>query len=118
MNPAVRRRVLAEWRGNYEPPAEKPALAAGDLMPEAMRALGLSDLVEESRVTAAWREIAGDFIATHAVPASLKKGVLVIQLLNTSLRFELERAGRHELLPRLQEKFGKRTIRKIEFRIG
>lgn len=118
MNPAIRRRVLAEWRGNFEPPPEKPALPAGNSVPEAMRALGLGDLLDEDRVKQAWREIAGDFIALHTTPARLKDGVLVIHLLNSSLRFELDRAGRLELLPRLQQRFGKRTVRKLEFKIG
>lgn len=118
MNPAVRRRVLAEWRGNFEPAAEKPPAPAADVVSEALRGLGLGDLLDEGRVVAAWREIAGDFLATHSAPARLKDGVLVIRVLQPALRFELERAGRSDLLPRLQERFGKRTVRKLEFRIG
>lgn len=118
MNPSARRRVLAEWRGHYEPLPEKPPVAAGDALPAALRDLGLSELMDEGRVVAVWEELVGPFIASHAKPHSLKRGVLTIRILNPSLRYELELAARSELLPRLQKKFDRKTVRKIEFRIG
>lgn len=118
MNPAVRRRVLAEWRGHYEPRPEVAAQSAGESLAAALKGLGLDDLLDEGRVAAAWAEVVGPFIAAHAKPGSLKKGVLTIRILNPSLRYELELAARSELLPRLQAKFGKKAVRKVEFRIG
>ncbi len=118
MNPAIRRKALSEWRGYREPAPAKTARPVGDSLQEAMRALGLRDLVDEAKVAAAWREIAGDFVALHSMPASLKAGTLVIRVTQPSLRFELERQFRAVLMAKLQAHFGARVVRKLEFRVG
>jgi hypothetical protein len=48
----------------------------------------------------------------------LSGGVLGIHVLQPSLRYELERNWKREILTKLQERFGKKAIREIKFRIS
>jgi hypothetical protein len=44
--------------------------------------------------------------------------VLSIQVLQPSVRYELERNWKNEILAKLQARFGKKAIREIKFRIS
>jgi hypothetical protein len=48
----------------------------------------------------------------------LSGGVLGIHVLQPSLRYELERNWKREILKKLQDKFGKKAIREVQFRIS
>ena len=115
----LRAKVIAEWRGLEEPPSRKERCASvGDLLQKLLPRLGLSDRLNEEQVRAAWQELVGDFLAQHAVPAGLSGGVLSIQVLQPSVRYELERNWKREILSKLQARFGKKIIREIRFRIS
>jgi predicted nucleic acid-binding Zn ribbon protein len=116
---SLRAKVIAEWRGLPEAFERKDRCASvGDILQKLMPRLGLGERLDEEQVKAAWRGIVGDFIAQHATPAGLSGGVLSIQVLQPSLRYELERNWKRELLTKFQEHFGKKTIREIRFRIS
>jgi hypothetical protein len=44
--------------------------------------------------------------------------VLTIQVLQPSVRYELERNWKAEILQKLQTRFGKKVIREVKFRIS
>ena len=119
MNPALRATVVAEWRGL---PGKKSTpdrwRAPGDLLPELMRKLGLSERLHETEVIAAWTETVGNFIAAHSAPVSLREGVLSVRVLQPSLHYELEQISKPEILRKLKKRFGAKTIRQIRFRLG
>ena len=117
MTPALRLKVLAEWRGYREPRTEKPAVRISDAITPTLRNLGLKDLMNEADVISAWREIVGPFIATNSAPVRLVGGTLTVRVLQPSLRFELERQWRGAILQRLRERFGARIVRNIAFRV-
>jgi predicted nucleic acid-binding Zn ribbon protein len=119
MSPDVlRRRVLADWRGLAEPPPRPDRCASvADLLGIILPKLGLSDRLCEEQVTGAWREIVGDFLARHSIPAGLAGGILTVQVVQPSVRYELERTWKRELLGKLQARFGKKAVREIRFRI-
>jgi len=117
MTPALRRKVLAEWRGYREPAAQKPVTALADAVGATLRNLGLKDLLNEAEVLAAWREIVGDFIAAHSAPVRLVAGTLTVRVLQPSLRFELERQWRGVILEKLRIRFGTKIVRNITFRL-
>ena len=71
---------------------------------------------EISRVTSAWRELVGDFLADNSQPASLKDGVLLVQVAQPTLRYELDRSLKPNILKRLREAFGEKLIKEIRFR--
>jgi len=115
----LRARVLAEWRG--QPAAfERPdrAVSAADAVRKVMQSLGLADRLKADAVLAAWREIVGEFFAKHSAPQQLKEGVLYVAVLQPTVHFELERVWKRDILAKLKERFGARTVREIKFRLG
>ena len=116
--PNVRARALAEWRGYSEPrPLLERVQPLGALVGKTMQAFGLGELVRESEVLEAWKEIAGDFLAAHSAPARLKDGVLYVRVLQPSIHFEMERM-KGPLVEKLKKRFGARVVRELRFRLG
>jgi predicted nucleic acid-binding Zn ribbon protein len=119
MNAALRAAVIAEWRGlpdrkkrpdRWQSPAE--------LMPKLMQRLGLRERLRETQVIEAWSKIVGDFIAAHSAPVALREGVLYVRVLQPALHYELEQISKSEILRKLKQRFGSKTIRDIRFRVG
>jgi hypothetical protein len=117
MTPALRRKVLAEWRGYREPAAQKPAVQVSEAVGPTLRSLGLKDLMNEADVISAWQEIVGNFIASNSAPVRLVGGNLTVRVLQPSLRFELERQWRGVILEKLRARFGGKIVRQITFRV-
>lgn len=115
---SLRRQVIAEWRGIDEP-RDRPerCQSVSGVLSKLLPKLGLSERLSEQQITEAWIEIVGEFLARHSQPAGLAAGVLSVQVLQPSVRFELERNWKGKILARLQEKFGRRTIKEIRFRL-
>jgi predicted nucleic acid-binding Zn ribbon protein len=57
------------------------------------------------------------FVAENARPVSMKRNVLFIQVLHSTVFYELERM-RGQILAKMQERFGKENIRDVQFRLG
>jgi len=119
MNSALRAAVIAEWRGlpqkkmqpdRWQLPAE--------LMPKLMQRLGLRERLRETEVMDAWSKIVGDFIAAHSAPVALRDGILYVRVLQPALHYELEQISKAEILRKLKQRFGGKTIRDIRFRVG
>ena len=117
-NRTLASKTLAEWRGYREPRAVLDRVQpVGALLAKTMQTLGLSDRVREGEVLAAWKDIVGDFIAMNSLPDRLKEGVLYVRVLQPTIRFELERL-RPQMLAKLKERFGVRTVREVRFLLG
>ncbi len=119
MNPALRAAAISEWRGL----PEKKMLAdrwhsSGELMPKLMQRLGLRERLRETEVIDAWSKIVGDFIAAHSAPVALREGVLYVRVLQPALHYELEQISKSEILRKLKQRFGGKTIRDVRFRVG
>jgi predicted nucleic acid-binding Zn ribbon protein len=119
MNASLRAAVLAEWRGfpqkkmqpdRWQSPAE--------LMPRLMQRLGLRERLRETEVIDAWSKIVGDFIAAHSTPVALREGILYVRVLQPALHYELEQISKSEILRKLKQRFGSKTIRDVRFRVG
>lgn len=119
MTPKLRARVIAEWRGLPEPPVRPDrTISVANSIGKLMESLGLGQRLKEEEISRAWEEVVGPFIATHSKPSKLQNGVLMIQVLQPTMHYELDRVMRHKLLRKLKERFGSRTIRDIRFQIG
>lgn len=119
MHPQLKVRILEEWRGLAEEPFPKDtAREAGTLVESVLGKLGLKTRIREEAIKEAWREVVGDFLARHSAPAALENGTLVVHVLQPTVHFELERVWKRKLLVKLQEKFGRSTVREIRFRLG
>lgn len=118
MNPKLRARVIAEWRGLPERPfPADTSRAIGVILDKVIADLGLEKRLKEEEVLTAWREVVGDFISRHSSPQRLVEGVLHVRVLQPSMLYELDRTLRADILSKLKLRFG-RTVRDVRFRVG
>jgi len=118
MTPATRRAALREWRGLPSVvPAKDRTAQVGDLLAKLLPKLGLEEKLDEQQVLEAWEEVVGHFLATHSKPVGLSAGTLLVQVLQPSVHYELDRVWKPKVLTRLQERFGRSKIRAIRFRL-
>ena len=119
MTSSFRAAVIAEWRGLPEKmPRPDRWQNAGDVLPKLMRQLGLKERLHETEVIEAWKQVVGDFIAAHSAPVSLRDGVLYVRVLQPALHYQFEQISKPEILRKLKQRFGTKTIKQIRFRLG
>src|SRR5437868_14440363 len=119
MNSALRATVLQEWRGLPQPrPRRDRWQQSSELLPALMQRLGLNERLHDSEVIEAWSSIVGEFIAAHSAPVALREGTLYVRVLQPSLHYELEQIAKAQILRKLKQRFGKKTVQDIRFRIG
>jgi predicted nucleic acid-binding Zn ribbon protein len=119
MNAALRAAVIAEWRGLPEKKVRADRWQSpAEVVPKLMQRLGLRERLRETEVIYAWSKIVGDFIAAHSTPVALREGVLYVRVLQPALHYELEQISKSEILRKLKQRFGGKTIRDIRFRVG
>ena len=118
MNPRMRARVIAEWRGLPEIPFPRDtAQPINAVVAQVIAGLGLDGRMREEEILSGWKSVVGDFVALHSAPQRLVEGVLYVRVLQPSMHFELERTWRPEILKKLKQRFG-RAIRDVRFRVG
>ena len=49
---------------------------------------------------------------------ALREGVLYVRVLQPALHYELEQVSKIDILRKLKQRFGSKTIRDIRFRVG
>ena len=119
MTPSLRAAVIAEWRTVPERKLQPDRWQCpSELMPKLMQRLGLRERLRETEVIEAWSKIVGDFIAAHSTPVALREGILYVRVLQPALHYELEQISKSEILRKLKQRFGAKTIRDIRFRVG
>jgi predicted nucleic acid-binding Zn ribbon protein len=119
MNSALRATVLQEWRGLPQiTPRRDRWQQSSDLLPALMQKLGLKERLREAEVIEAWASIVGEFIAAHSAPVALREGTLYVRVLQPSLHYELEQIAKAQILRKLKQRFGGKTIQDIRFRLG
>ena len=115
---STRDRALAQLRGYWEPQDvskfEQDITTAVD---KTMKGLGLKNRFNEEQVFDAWNELVDDFVAQNARPVTLQRKVLHIQVLHSTVHYELERM-RGKILQKMQDRFGEEHIRDVRFRLG
>src|SRR5438552_12514669 len=116
---ALRAAIIAEWRGLPERKTRADRWQSpADLVRKLMPRLGLRERLHETEVIDAWSKIVGEFIAAHSAPVALRYGILYVRVLQPALHYELEQISKSELLRKLKQRFGGKTIRDVRFRIG
>ena len=114
----IHQQILREWRGADEPADLKAGVhAAAEFVQAVLRGAGVEDSLHEEEVRAAWRELAGDFIARHSQPQSVKGGRLVLRVTQPAMRFHLEQM-KPMLLARIRSKLGENHITSVQFTLG
>ena len=119
MNPSLRAKIIAEWRGLPEKTVARSRWAApADVLPKLMQRLGLKERLHENEVMEAWNQIVGDFIAAHSAPVALREWILYVRVLQPALHYELEQISKSDILRKLKQRFGGKIIRDVRFRVG
>jgi predicted nucleic acid-binding Zn ribbon protein len=114
----IREEILREWRGTEEPADLNAGIHRAEKFVTAiLRAAGAEDGLHEDQVRATWKELAGDFIARHTEPISVKGGNLVLRVTQPALRFQLEQM-KPMLLTRIRDQLGEGRIKTIKFQLG
>jgi predicted nucleic acid-binding Zn ribbon protein len=115
---AIREEILREWRGAEEVSDPNAGIHRADQFIAAiLRSAGIQDGIHEDELRAAWKELAGDFIARHTEPASVKGGHLVLRVTQPAMRFHLEQM-KPMLLTRIREQLGENRIQSVKFTLG
>ena len=110
--------ALAQFRGYWEP--EDLTSFHHDIssvVKNAMKGFGLDDRFSEEQIFEAWSSLVDPFVSEHARPIALDRKVLYIQVLHSTIHYELERM-KGQILETMQKKFGKTHIRDVKFRLG
>jgi hypothetical protein len=115
----LRARVLLEWRGlpDFNRGMQDTAQPVSGLVDKVMGKWGLGDRLRYEEVTRSWVAIVGEFVGRHSCPNRLEKGVLFVNVLQPTLRYELDRVWKKDILAKLQARFG-RMVREVKFQIG
>ncbi len=116
MTKSLHRLVLQEWRGLPETTRPDRTIAVADSIQTLVSRLGLTERIDEGDILAAWQEVVGDFIAQHSKPIRLVDGILHVQVLQPSVRYELDRTWRPKILEKLRSQFGAKTVKDLRFR--
>ncbi len=118
----ARERVLAAWRGVDLSALERAGKNNGrplaKLLPDVMAGLGLDRRRGELEIVKVWNHLVDPRIVAHAQPAGLHKGTLFVNVDSSAWLDEIVRYRRKEILDRLQNSFGKETVKRISFRVG
>lgn len=114
----IREEILREWRGCSEALDLNAGIhLSSEFIADILRSAGAEDGIHEDQVRAAWKELAGDFIARHAEPVSVKNGHLVLRVTQPAMRFHLEQM-KPMLLTRIRHHLGEDRIKSVKFTLG
>ena len=111
----LRKRVLQEWRGLAVKEQVDHTRGISDVLTKVIQKLGLNARIKEDEIKGAWKELVGDFLATHSEPLQLARGILSVRVLQPTIRYELDRVWKPDVLRKLQERFGTKVIRDVRF---
>ena len=102
-----------------EPEAKQDrTLSIREVLVQLAPKLGLEGRLREEEIIAAWAEIVGDFFAKHSRPVRLHQGALVVNVLQPTVLYELDRQWKSVILAKLKKRFGGKVIRELRFRVG
>lgn len=114
----IHEEILREWRGCDEALDLNAGVHdAGAFIAAILSAVGAQDGLHEDQVRATWLELAGDFIARHTEPVSVKNGHLVLRVTQPAMRFHLEQM-KPLLLARIRSQLGEDRIHSVKFTLG
>lgn len=118
MDPVLQQ-ILRDWEDYGNRTREQSGLRTmPQILLDAMQKLGLEDTLVTSQILDLWPEVVGSFIASHTQPEALRNHVLTVRVGQPTLRYELERNLRKQIIARLNEALGAIRVRELLFRPG
>ncbi len=114
----IREEILREWRGRDEAlDLNARVHGAAQFITAILRSAGAEEGLQEDQVRATWKELAGDFIARHSEPVSVRNGHLVLRVTQPAMRFHLDQM-KPMLLQRIRAQLGHDRIHSVKFTLG
>ena len=114
----ARARILIEWLVWLNPRNPSRNIhQPSEFVDGLLKSIGVSDGVDEQHLKEVWANVAGQFVAQHTVPESIRGGVLVLRVLQPTMKFHLQQMST-KLLENLHRVLGKNTVKKGVFKIG
>ncbi|MEO1856602.1 MAG: DUF721 domain-containing protein [Rubritalea sp.] len=114
----MRELTLRQWRhGDPVTDLNRNIHQASEHLDKLLSKMGVSGGMDEQKLRSAWVKVAGDFVAKHAEPKSLNKGVLVLTVIQPSMRFHLEQM-KGKLLKNFSDELGEGIVRQVHFIVG
>ena len=89
----------------------------GEFLSDLLKSVGLSEGIDESRLKECWVAVAGEFVAKHTVPESIRGGVLVLRVVQPTMKFHLQQMS-GKLLENMRRELGDGVVKQIRFKIG
>ena len=80
--------------------------------------LNLKQKESETEIPRVWASAIDPRVTAHAQPTGLKNGTLFVTVDNSLWLHEIIRYHKREILSRLQNSFGEKSIKRISFRLG
>lgn len=110
--------VVRDWQQGETPlPTAQNEAHVGGLIEEIFSRMNLSGAIEEGNIRESWHKVAGSFVAAQTEVVSLKRGILLLRVLQPAMRFHLDQS-RSELLFKVQKELGKDAVREIRLISG
>jgi len=114
----ARYQMLQSWWGGVDPPSPTRNIhQADEFISQILKSIGVSDGVDADRLKECWHLVAGEFVAKHTVPDSIRNGVLVLRVLQPAMKFHLQQMS-GKLLANMRRELGENVVRQIRFTIG
>lgn len=93
--------------------AGQESVRIGDLVPGALKRLGLEEDLWLRALENEWVELVGSMIAKHARPGRYERGRLIVFVDSSVWLNELKRYSQKEMLSKLQQRFGADKIARL-----
>ena len=114
----IRSHFMRDWIGGHFPlDLNRNVSDASAHLEAILESVGMRGGLDEDLVKEAWKDLAGDAIASQTEPVSLRKGCLTLKVLQPAMRFHLEQL-KPQLLRKLQKELGEENITKLRMTLG
>ena len=118
----ARERVLKDWYGEERANTEIEALqlrqqSLNDILGHVLIGIDKNDHILLRSIVDAWEDLLGPELQHNTSPRRIKGKTLMVEVYNSSWRYQLEFSMKGELLEIIQ-KFSKGRIQKIQFITG
>jgi len=114
----AREQTLRDLHGAFSvPDPQRNIHTPSEYLDDILKEVGAAGGVDEQQLRDVWDEVAGEFVAKNATPQSLRRGVLVLRVVQPAMKFHLEQM-KGKLLSNLREKLGRDVVREVRFTIG
>ena len=87
------------------------------LLPKLLERAGATREMAEAAALIAWKRVAGEGLANHATPLSLRSETLIVEVADDVWKKQLERMSR-ELTSRINKLLRREVVKAIEFRVN